>query len=433
MKRLACLLLICMPWFAVADPDVRIQSRLLPEGDPLVGATVSLEVDLLVDTWYTAAPVLAKLELADAVVTPPTGEAEHLNQKIDGKTFFGLRYTYQITAQAARQFTIPALPFVVQPGQGSGPVTLTSQPLSFTARALAGGGSQQQLVARNVTFTQVLQRSHEPLRVGDSITRQLTLQAEGAQAMLMPAPQFVEVEGFKRYLQPPAVKALNDGRGGTSGGVREDTATYVVTRAGPLSLPAIELKWWDYAGQAHSVAVEAVSIDTVQAQYNTPFSISDDLRALGQQAQIRLSAHWLLLVVVLVTLAVLAILGRRWWRPLRDSLRAWQNKRRSERLASADYAWKQLGKQLHSQPPRLDALYLWVRRSSGKRTLRTFYELFSDAADFRSLDLLETRYSRASASAEVPVGLLKNLGQLRQRLKRNSATDARKGLKPLNP
>jgi hypothetical protein len=92
----------------------------VPEGAIMTGGTVSLEIDLLVDTWFTDAPVLPALDLPGAVVSPPTGEAQHLNQDIDGKRFFGLRYSYRITPQAARHFDIPALAFQVQPGPASG-------------------------------------------------------------------------------------------------------------------------------------------------------------------------------------------------------------------------------------------------------------------------------------------------------------------------
>jgi hypothetical protein len=119
MKLLLTLWLLCLPALA-ADPEVRVAQRLVPEGAIMVGGTVSLEIDLLVDTWFTDAPVLPALDLPGAVVSPPTGEAQHLNQDIDGKRFFGLRYSYRITPQAARHFDIPALAFQVQPGPASG-------------------------------------------------------------------------------------------------------------------------------------------------------------------------------------------------------------------------------------------------------------------------------------------------------------------------
>jgi hypothetical protein len=44
------------------------------------------------------------------------------------------------------------------------------------------------LVAQGLRLTQQIVNSATPLKVGDSVTRQLTLQADGALAMSLPTP-----------------------------------------------------------------------------------------------------------------------------------------------------------------------------------------------------------------------------------------------------
>ncbi|MNJ34818.1 hypothetical protein D3C77_295430 [compost metagenome] len=434
MKHLGLLLLLCAPLLASAAPEVRVQSRLVPQSGVVVGATVSMQVDLLVDTWFTAAPILPKLELSGAVVTPPGGEAQHLNEQLDGKAFFGLRYTYQITPQVAQSFSIPALAFQVQPGQGSGQVTLNSQPLTFVANALAGAGNQQRLVANQLALTQTLLRSHEPLRVGDSITRQLTLEAQGAQAMLIPPPSFAQVAGLKRYLQPPTVAALSDGRGGVSGGKRVDSVTYVIEQQGAHSLPAITVQWWDASsGQARTASVEAVSFTAGKGSYSTPFDINEDLRALGRQAHVRIAGHWLLLAALVLVAACLIYFGRPWARAAVGWLRHRRENRRLNWLASANYAWQLLRQQLSERPLQLGGLYLWVRRSSGKRTLSEFSEELSDTAVNRSLDLLKIRYAPTGSPEPAPANLVQTLALSRRQLHAQKVAHPQHGLRPLNP
>ncbi|MET3053731.1 hypothetical protein ABXV19_18275 [Pseudomonas alkylphenolica] len=434
MRRIVMLLLLCVPLLANAAAEVRVQSRLVPQTGVVVGATVSMEVDLLVDTWFTAAPVLPKLELPGAVVTPPSGEAQHLNEKLDGKTFFGLRYTYQITPQAAQSFTIPALAFQVQPGQGSGVVTLNSQPLTFAAKALAGAGNQPRLVANEVSIEQTLQRSHEPLRVGDSITRQLTIEAQGAQAMLIPPPSFAQVTGLKRYLQSPTVAALSDGRGGVSGGKREDSVTYVIEQQGSHSLPAFTVQWWDAStSEARTATVEAVNFVADKGSYSAPFDINEDLRALGRQAHVRIAGHWLLVSAIVLVGACLLYCARPWGRAAVAWLRGWRENRRRTWLASADYAWQVLRRQLNGSPLQLGGLYLWVRRSSGKHTLSDFSEELSDTAVNRSLDLLKIRYAPSDSAEAAPANLVQSLAVSRRELRKRKVADPQHGLRPLNP
>lgn len=376
MRILLTILWLCLslPVLA-AEPDVRIQSRLVPADGVSVGGTLRLEVDLLVDTWFTAAPVLPPLSLAGAVVAPPSSEASHLTLQLDGKTFFGMRFTYRITPQVAQRFEIPALSFQLQPGQASGPVTLSSPTFSFDAKALPHGGKTPQLVANAVRFTQEIQRSHQPLRVGDSLERRLRIEADGAQAMLLPVPDFAVVDGLKRYVQTPTVKALGDGRGTTTGGMREDVATYVVEQTGQYRLPAIQLTWWDAnSGQSKVVTVPDIELTAQASSYQAPFSISEDLHALGQQARITLAGHWLMLTSAAALVVLLVWLVRTRLRGLWRYVQQWRESRRLARLNSPAYALRLARTQLRQHPMELGGLYLWVRRRTGQLAISPLFQ-----------------------------------------------------------
>ncbi|WP_430293315.1 hypothetical protein [Pseudomonas sp. B1-22] len=443
MRLFAVLLMLLLPLWSLAaeaddsaQPQVKVRSQLLPADSALVGGTLSLQVDLLVDTWFTAAPRLPKLTLAGAVVSEPGGEAEHLNEQIDGTAFFGLRFTYQITPQQAGSFEIPPLDIQVTPGQGSGPVMVRSPPQHFIARqpAGAGEGDPQRLVARQVTLNQTFKRSHQPLRVGDSVERHLHVEAAGAQAMLIPAPGFAEIGGLQRYVQPPSVRPLSDGRGGVSGGVRDDAVTYVVREAGTYQLPAIELHWWDAAsGEARTASVPAMEIEAAAAAgYQAPFSITEDLRELGRKTQVRIAGHWLLLLGALLLTGALGYLWSCWGTALCDAWKRRREVRHQAWLESPEYAWGKIRGQLTGTPPELGALYLWIRRTSGCREMNTHTRELSDAVRKPLLGFLRVRYGRernASASRQ----LVAALPELRQATaRRSTASQEKYGLKPLN-
>jgi len=436
MIRLALLLLICLAGQVhAADPEVRVQARLVPDTTIMTGATVNLEVDLLVDTWVTDAPVLPALQLSGAVVSPPGGEAQHLNQQIDGKTFFGLRYRYQITPTVAQRFSIPALAFQVQPGPTSTVMTVNSQPLAFEAKGPASTAGEQRLVAQQVELTQAIEPSHSPLRAGDSVTRRLHLKAPGAQAMLIPPPQFAEVEGLKRYVQTPRVTPLSDGRGGSLGGQREDSVSYVATAAGHYSLPAIEVQWWDAAtGEPHTATVPAVEVVAEAGTYQAPFSLAADLRALGQGAKVSIASHWLWGLALLAVLGVLAWVGRERGRAAWQGVRRWRARRQQAWLESPGYALRQARQQCASQPARLDGLYLWVRRSSGRRTLSSSEH---PSAEHPQNDLLA--FFKAAYGAHATQGpSLEQRKHLLQRLQHGAAAElarspGKHGLQDLNP
>ncbi|WP_068830914.1 BatD family protein [Pseudomonas sp. BMS12] len=437
MKRLLLLLLLGLqPLLALAEPQVLVEAQLVPEGKALVGGTLNLQVDVLTDTWFTEAPQLPKLDLPGAQVTPPSSEALHLNLQREGTTFFGLRFTYQITPNQAQQFQIPPLPIQTVPGQGSGPVTVQTVPLDFVASQPEGvAEGQQVLMARNLKFTQQIEPSHSPLRVGDSVVRRLTLEAEGAQAMRLPAPPFEEVEGLQRYVKTPQVGPLDDGRGNVSGGRRVDEVSYVIDQPGAYQLPAIELQWWDMAAnQMRTATVPAQDIEaSAEPAYQAPFSIAEDLRALGQSARIHIAQYWLLLAALLVLGGLVIYWGLPWWRRGSAAWRAWRSRRQQTYLQSAAFAWQQVAQQLRGRPAQVGALYLWGRRSLDARTLGAVARKISDPSAQRLLTFLKSNYGSAARPEEALAALQQALPELKRSALRQQPSAPGQGLLPINP
>ncbi|WP_150744072.1 BatD family protein, partial [Pseudomonas fluorescens] len=357
-------LLICLISISIfaAEPELRIQTRLQPSAPTMVGGLLELQLDVLTDTWFTSAPTLPDLKLPGALVLPPDGHAEHVNQTLDGKSFNGLRYSYLITPNLARGFDIPALTISATPGQATVELSAQSQPLHFTAAQPPGfKPGEPVLVAQGLRFTQKTVDSATPLKVGYSLTRQLTLQADGALAMALPTPSLGDIPGLSRYPKAPRISTLDDGRGHFTGGQRIDTVVYRIDSEGRHHLPAIELKWWDASrGQTRIAQVPAVTFDAVaNSAYRPVFSITEDLNNLGQQSRLHLSRHWLGLLALVLGVALFAWLARP---VMHRAYLGWQARRRARHaawLASADCAWRQIAAQIEAKPPQLSALYLW--------------------------------------------------------------------------
>jgi hypothetical protein len=296
------LLLLAGPLWA-GEPQLRVQAQLLPGSAVVVGEQVQVQVDVLTDTWFTSGATLPELKLDGARVQAPGGEAEHTTQVIGGQTFYGMRYAYRITPSVAQHFTVPALTVSAQPGQATSTLSAQSTPLTFEATQPPGfAPNEPVLVASAVRLEQTL--TGRDLKVGDSITRTLTLQADDTPGLSLPPPPAADIDGLRRYPQAPTISNLGDGRGGITGGQRIDPLVYRVTQSGHYRLPAISVKWWDTRNHRLQVAqVPALTFDAKAAAYTPPFSITDDLKALGQQTRWQVSRHlltWIAAVVLLV-------------------------------------------------------------------------------------------------------------------------------------
>jgi len=437
MKRLSVLLCCLLSSVVFADePQLRIETHLEPGDSVVVGATLQLQVDVLVDTWFTSAPQLSDLKLPGAVVVPPDGAAQHLSQTFEGTDFFGLRYTYLITPNLPQTFEIPALSIRVTPGQGSVEQTARSEPMSFAARQPPGfSPGEPVLVAQGLDLNQKLIRSANPLKAGDSVTRELTLVADGAFGLSLPAPDLGEIAGLRRYLNEPHISTLDDGRGNLKGGQRVDSVTYRIEEPGIYLLPAVLMKWWDSSSnQARTVEVPEITVEASSSTaYKPVFSIADDLKQLGQQARFHVSQQWLGWTCLLIAIGISGFFVRPWW--LRG-YRLWQHRRSARRtawLASADYAWQQIPAQLEQDPAQLSALYLWARRSQNSPNL---LDLADSPQAPRALRL--QRLLRACYGRQPEPHALQQLREELPKLHEQSTQRAhhiceRHGLRPLNP
>jgi hypothetical protein len=429
-------LLACMGQ-ALADPQVRVETRLQPAAPYQVGSTLRLEVDLLTTSWFTQAPQPAVLDLPGTLITPPNGQADKLTENIDGTPYFGLRLTYLISPTAAGEYNIPALPFSLRLGQASAAIDVSTQALRFSVTAPAAGtAATSQLVASGVRIEQRLDKSATALKVGDRITRRIQIQADDAQAMLIPPVEFSEIPGLKRYLQPAEVSVLSNGRGSTDGGQRVDSVSYTVEEAGDYTLPAIELPWWDsHSQQARSSSVPAVEFSaSAGSSYQLPFSLEADLEKLGRGRLIRVSRPFMLLTGALILLGFCAYLTRQHTRAALQQLQNWRNRRHAQWLASEAFAWRELQRALGKQALPLSELYRWLSRSQGHTDLQTLAAQLPANAASSLQQYLGSHYGSQQPPQGDTSALRPGLQQLRKQIRAQARSQARQfRLQPLRP
>ncbi|MNX60399.1 hypothetical protein D3C86_913030 [compost metagenome] len=370
LLRWICLLLALSAASAAAQtadpgPRLKVEARMASPGDLMVGATATLQIDVLTSTWFTQPPVLPALDIPGALVSGPSGQATIIRETIDGVAYNGLRFAYLLSPAAAGALRIPAIKVSAQVGQSASPLTAQTEPLEVRAAGPPGATTGHVLAATSVQAAQEMQYSAQPPAVGDHVSRVITLQAQGAQAMLIPPPATPAVPGLKPYPSEPVLTQLSDSRGGFLGGQRVDRVDYVVERPGAYELPAIDIRWWSIATnkEEHLVLPAQRFEAKAGAAYQAPFSVEQDLRDMGRQVQVRIPGGWLALAAVAVAAALIAWLGAPWWRRIGTWLQARRTARRQRWLASERHAALALRRELAHPNQRLDALYLWLRRS----------------------------------------------------------------------
>ena len=376
-------------WTATAAPaiaaDPVARAALQSKGTLYVGQQVLIDVDIFVPNYFLQPPQFPAIGLPDATVTLQDGQALNLNETIDGTPYAGIRRTYIVVPRRDGDFTLPAADSTfgsaAVPGQMSqGKASLPQ--LRFTVAATPGGAEGTPgVVAAKVTVTQDLDPDPKTLKAGDTLTRTITVRAEGLRAMMIPAPEFSAPQGIRIYPQDPVLSEETDARSQPIAGVRKDVAQYLFPDAGQYDLPAIELSWLDPAtAKTETVSAPAVSVSV------TAVAASTTGLAPPKPEPETLPFNWFLVcattAAALATSLIIWLLAR-----LLSKLElAWETSRSDRRQSEAAY-FRLVEQACHDGSPAgiAKALDAWSRKA-GIMPLRSWLLHYADEQTVKVYD-----------------------------------------------
>lgn len=262
---------------------------------------------------------LSPLQLDDARVDL-LGPPRTYEKLIDGVRHGVIETRYAIYPQRSGEMIIPAVMFTATPVQFDAagaphPGALThvasaQMPLSVRPRPALYPADQPWLPARSLSVAESWNPDSEQAQVGDSLTRSVTVRAEGlASAQLPPLPA-LDVKGLRHYPDQPQLANQNSERGLV--GSRTEREALVPTRAGSLELPALEVVWWNtFEDHLERTRLPARTLQVAEAPNTAAEPAPDTLEAT------RPARLWPWQVATGVSL-LLALLGfGLWWRERR--------------------------------------------------------------------------------------------------------------------
>ena len=199
---------------------------------------------------------LSSLEIADALVES-LGEAKTYEQNIGGVRHGVIELRYAIFPQKSGQLLIPGQtfsatladrssssfnPFGSRPGRVARvkspdiPLTVKPRPDNYPA-------DTPWLPARALTLSEKWNPKTTQVKLGDSLTRNMQLTADGLSSAQLPPLPTANVDGLRRYPDQPQLSNQDSDQGLI--GVREESEALVARKAGNLELPPVEVVWWN--------------------------------------------------------------------------------------------------------------------------------------------------------------------------------------------
>jgi hypothetical protein len=245
--------------------DAQVRAGLEQEGDPWIGQQVVLKVELLSNGLSFGGQRIRLPDIPGALVLEDAVSTVKLTEKVEGESWQVLSYHYPMFAQRAGRIELApvAVAFTVSEGYGSEPVSfeLQTEALSFEVRSPPGVDDPAGLVTTTDFSLRVeVMPDPEGLKVGDALTRTITRTAPAVSGMAFAPLPTPAIPGVAVYPKSPEVNDRSNR--GDLVGTRVESTTYVLQQDGDLTIPGIELKWWDpVAERLHTESVPALDLE----------------------------------------------------------------------------------------------------------------------------------------------------------------------------
>lgn len=132
------------------------------------------------------------------------------------------------------------------------PIRIHSKAVSVDIQSRPASAGNTWLPAEQLTLQDSWTESPPQFRAGEPVTRTLTLQAKGLTGAQLPDLQLEQSDQVRLYPESPVNESRTDGD--KVYGISKQNFTYIPGKAGMLTIPAVELSWWDTRSNQPAVA-----------------------------------------------------------------------------------------------------------------------------------------------------------------------------------
>ena len=203
---------------------------------------------------------------------------QRYQKRLNDKPYAVIEVRYALFPQTSGVLEIPPLiysvatkgrvrdpwsdPFGTQTGEMK---RLRTQPLTVLVKpAPKAFTGPNWLPSSRLSLNDEWSRDPGTFKVGEPITRVITLEAKGLTASQLPPLEFAAEDRVKYYPDQAQTQDLSMERGVT--GLRTETIAVVPMKSGPLTLPAISVSWWNTDTQRQEEAtLPAISVNVAEA------------------------------------------------------------------------------------------------------------------------------------------------------------------------
>ncbi|HEY7303973.1 MAG TPA: BatD family protein [Bryobacteraceae bacterium] len=422
---------------AAAGPVVR--ASIASPRPIIVGQAVRVDVSVLVPNYFMGEPGFPQLNMENAIVVLPGETPRNSNETIAGQTYAGITVTYLVYPQQPGSFALPkadiSVKYAADPPK-SVEVQVALPAVTFEAVIPAEAADLDYfLPTTSLVITQKFDKPLDHLKVGDTLTRTVTITASKLRAMLIPPTKFEGQDGIIVYPKQPSVDDIKTDRGEFVQGRRIDTATYLIRKEGNYTIPPIQVQWWNLdRRKVQTAALPAIHFNaTPNPGYNPELPPEAEQVMPPAAPRANPFKHYLRLAeIAAIALLAAALVS---WLSLRFGtrlVRRWRESRRAYRNSEAAFfARLEKASRAGKAQEAYSLLLGWLNRFRPGLGLRQFLANSGDAELTREVEsLASTVYGHDVGrwSGGRMIGRLELVRSRRHREMRSKVS-----LPPLNP
>lgn len=383
-----------------------------------VGESVQLRVTVLVPTWFSEPPVYPSFELSNAITRLPPNSSYPTSERVGRETWSGIVRNYRVYPMLGATYRLAAQTIrVTYANPGSDPVVVEAPIPEIGFRGVVPPGAEDldpYLAGRQFSLAREIEGDLDGLEAGDAIVVRYVAELDGLPAIFIPllAPELA-APGVSVYADEPVIEDGDIGR-------RTERVTLVFNAGGEVTLPGVDIGWWNTESGRISTASFAPLTFPVAGPAVNPAPADDPVGTDWRPIALSVLAGGLLLLA--------AVRLRRFVAPRRAA-------RRAAREQSEQFAYRRLLAALNSGDPgeAYRHMLTWVSRVAPGCDLRQFVHAYADAETEAVLDdFIASLYSGQACAPDIGV-LASGIAAARRARLRRAGSAPMSVLPPLNP
>lgn len=240
-------------------------------------AYVQEEIILTVKLFYAVGLNNASLSDpgAPGLLVYPINKAIQYTTSRNGTDYQVLERKYALFAEQSGQLDIPPIVFQgeVMDGQNRNrwglirqgrPVRVSSSMLSLTIKQIPAAFVHKTWLPATTFNIEQSWPQNQVYRVGEPITRQIDITAQGLAETQLPDIAVPDIDGARIYQEKSDTITRNNGNHLVSS--KTITQAVIPTQAGPLQIPGMDIEWFNTeTGEAQTTRLPAITLDVKPA------------------------------------------------------------------------------------------------------------------------------------------------------------------------